>query len=119
LGDHGDLHRTQKDENKPCKKWVQKPETTGPVHKVRATSAGVDWQTSSDVPSCHTRSNIRNSAFCQQRAGLWFSSLSEKAANISQYFKKLLFYSRPVVCLLRGTTWIFKCNSGPMSSLKV
>jgi len=53
-----------------------------------------------------------NSTLCPHSVFMCFMWIWEQTAIISLYSINLTgFYNRDGVCLLRGTDWVFKCNS--------
>ena len=52
------------------------------------------------------------SAFFTSHIGTFYFSLITNTYFVSIQHEMIAFYVREEVCLLRGTDWIFKCNSG-------
>ena len=60
----------------------------------------------------HQVQNTKTSTFHPQSVFMCFAWISEQTAIVSLYSFIDWFYTRDGVCLLRGTDWIFKRNSG-------
>jgi hypothetical protein len=62
------------------------------------------------VTICTTLCNMKNSTFFNLQCFVW---VSDQTAIITVYSINLLvFITEDEVCLLRGTIWVFKLNSG-------
>jgi hypothetical protein len=64
------------------------------------------------VTICTTSLIFTNSTFCPHSVFMCFVRISEKKQLLFPYTKLTGFYNRDSVCLLRGTDWVFKYNTG-------